>query len=164
MQDTPAPELAPLKSRDLIETARGLTELSQRRPSQANLRRVLSTAYYAVFHCLAATIADTLMGKRRRDDAWHRAYRALEHGDASGACRNKQAMQEFPIEVQDFAAAFVALQNARNRADYALDGRYYKLDVLEEIDAAETVIGWLEKADDRCRCSFAAHVLFKRRP
>ena len=31
-----------------METARGLTELSPRRPSQANLRRALSTAYYAL--------------------------------------------------------------------------------------------------------------------
>ena len=59
-----------MKARDLIETARGLTELSPRRPSQANLRRALSTVYYAVFHSLATTIADALMGKGR-GDAWH---------------------------------------------------------------------------------------------
>ena len=76
-----------MNSRDLIETARGLTELSPRRPSQANLRRALSTAYYAVFHCLAATVADALMGKGR-SDAWHQTYRALEHGSARRACDN----------------------------------------------------------------------------
>ena len=51
----------PMNARDLIETAHGLTELSPRRPSQANLRRAQSTAYYAVFHCLAATVANALM-------------------------------------------------------------------------------------------------------
>ena len=65
-----------MNSRDLIETARGLTELSPRRPSQANLRRALSTAYYAVFHSLAGAIADILMGKGR-NEAWHQVYRKV---------------------------------------------------------------------------------------
>ena len=152
-----------MNSRDLIETARGLTELSPRRPSQANLRRALSTAYYAIFHSLAATVADTLMGKGR-SDAWHQAYRALEHGGARKACQNMRAMREFPPEIQGFAKTFSDLQSARQRADYALDGRYYKADVLAEIGTAETAIAWLEGADIQNRRRFAAHVLFKRRP
>ncbi len=38
-------------------------------------------------------------------------------------------MHRFPPEVRDFAGTFIVLQKARERADYALDGRYYKLDV-----------------------------------
>ena len=132
-------------------------------PSQAHLRRAASTAYYAVFHCLAATVADTLMGKGR-NEAWHQAYRALEHASAKKACRNMQALRAFPPEVQDFAETFVALQDSRHQADYALDVRYHKSDVLAGIDAAETAIAWLESADIRHRRRFAAHVLFKRRP
>ena len=70
----------------------------------------------------------------------------------------------FPPEIQGFADRFVILQEARNRADYALDGRHYKLDVLALIDLAETAIALLDKADARHRRGFAAHVLFKRRP
>ena len=55
-----------MNPRDLIETARGLTELSPRRPTQANLRRAVSTAYYAVFHCLAGAIAEGALGARMR--------------------------------------------------------------------------------------------------
>ena len=98
-----------MNSRDLIETARGLTELSPRRPSQANLRRALSTAYYAVFHSLAGVIADILMGKGR-NEAWHQVYRALEHGSARNACRNMEVVRGFPPEIQDFADRFVVLQ------------------------------------------------------
>ena len=151
-----------MNSHDLIETARGLTELSPRRPSQANLRRAVSTAYYAVFHCLAATVADALMGKGR-SDAWHQTYRALEHGSARRACKNKEALAGFPSGIQSFAETFSDLQRARHQADYALDGRYDKLDVLADIEAAEAAIGWLEAADIRHRRRFAAHVLFKRR-
>ena len=147
----------------MIETARGLTELSPRRPSQANLRRALSTAYYAVFHSLAGAIADILMGKGR-NEAWHQVYRALEHANARKACRNMEVVRGFPPEIQGFADRFVVLQEARHRADYALDGRYYKLEVIELIDLAETAIALLEEADARHRRSFAAHVLFKRRP
>ena len=152
-----------MNSRDLIETARSLAKISPRRPSQANLRRAVSTAYYAVFHCLAATVADTLMGKGR-NEAWHQAYRALEHASAKKACRNMRALRAFPPEVQDFAETFVALQESRHQADYALDVRYHKPDVLAGIDAAETAIAWLEGVDIRHRRRFAAHVLFKRRP
>ena len=152
-----------MNPRDLIETARGLTELSPRRPTQANLRRAVSTAYYAVFHCLAGAIADMLMGKGR-NEAWHQVYRALEHATARNACRNMEVVRGFPPEIQGFADRFVVLQEARHRADYALDGRYYKPDVIELIDLAETAIALLKEADARHRRSFAAHVLFKRRP
>ena len=72
-------------------------------------------------------------------------------------------MREFPLEIQNFAETFNDLQHARNRADYALDGRYNKPDVLAEIGRAEMAIGWLEGAEVQHRRRFAAHVLFKRR-
>ncbi len=82
-----------MNSRDLIETARGLTELSPRCPSQANLRRAVSTAYYAVFHCLADAAANLFVG-RSRGSAWPRVYRALEHGKAKSACGHWSCLSE----------------------------------------------------------------------
>ena len=148
--------------RDLIATARGLTAISRRRPSQANLRRAVSTAYYAMFHCLAGAAADLLIG-RRRSPAWHRVYRALEHGRARTACEHKRAMAGFPPEIRDFADTFTVLQKARHQADYALDVRYDKSDVLAAIDGAENAIVQFEQADIQHRRGFAAHVLFRRR-
>ena len=74
-----------------------------------------------------------------------------------------QAMREFPSEIQGFARTFNDLQSERQRADYALDGRYDKADVLAKIGRAEAAIAWLEAADLHHRRRFAAHVLFKRR-
>ena len=147
---------------DLITAARDLTQ-SGLQPSQANLRRAVSTAYYAVFHCLAGTTADLLIGGNR-SEAWHQVYRALEHGSAKSACRNRQAMERFPLEVRNFADTFVALQKARHQADYALEGQYDKLNVLAEIDRAEKAIVQFGQACIQHRRNFAAHVLFKRRP
>ena len=40
-----------VNSHDLIETARRLTESGAAQPTQADLRRAVSTAYYGLFHC-----------------------------------------------------------------------------------------------------------------
>ena len=152
-----------MKPLDLIDAARGLTELSPRRPSQANLRRAVSTAYYALFHCLAACAANSFIG-RARSPAWHQTYRALEHGKARTACEDKGSLAALPLEVRDFAHTFAALQKARQKADYALDGKYEKADVRVVIDAVEETIARFEQVDARHRGAFVAQVLFKRRP
>ena len=169
---------AALNSRDLIETARGLAEEPSagareggapsheerpRQPTQAELRRAVSTAYYAVFHCLAGVAANVLIGTSR-SPAWHQVYRALEHGRARNACLHKQAMKRFPPEIQDFADVFVDLQKARHQADYAPEGQYDEQGVLKTIDMAGNAIARFEQVDVRNRLEFAAHVLFPQRP
>ena len=104
----------------LMEVARALVESGHAPPTQARLRRAVSTAYYAMFHCLAASAADLFIGTVR-SPAWHRTYRALERRQARSACLQGKIMREFPAEIRDFAEAFVALQKARQEADYALD-------------------------------------------
>ena len=89
---------------------------------------------------MAGAIADMLMG-RKRSKAWYQVYRALGHGNAKNVCRNTEVMRGFPPEIQGFADRFVVLQEARNRVNYALDGRSYKLDVLTVINLAEIAIG-----------------------
>ena len=153
-----------MKPLDLIETARGLTESGPGDPTQARLRRAVSTAYYAVFHCLAATTADLFIG-RQRTPAWHRVHRAVEHGRVRNACREARAMREFPVEIRNFAKTFVELQIARQQADYALHPEAYtKSDVLVYVASAEWAIGELDQADIGARRGFAAHVLFRQRP
>ena len=152
-----------MKPLELIEAARVLAESGPGDPTQARLRRAVSTAYYAVFHCLAATAADLFIGPTR-GPAWHRAYRALEHGGARRACQER-TMREFPPEVHGFAEAFVTLQKARQQADYALDmDDYQESDVLGYIASAELAIGQFEKADIEARRGFAALALFRQRP
>ena len=151
-----------MKPLDLIEAARDMTDSGRGRPTQAKLRRAVSTAYYAMFHCLAGCAANMIIGRKRKP-AWHQTYRALEHGKARNACEDKGPMAAFPQEMRDFAKAFVLLQKARQQADYALDGRYDKLAVLGAIDLAERAIAGLEQTDAEHRRAFIAHVLFKRR-
>ena len=148
--------------RDLIQTARRLTGSGAPQPTQADLRRAVSTAYYALSHCLAGTAADLLTGASR-DPEWHQVYRALEHGKARSACRQQGVMRTFPLEVHSFAKALVDLQDARHQADYSLEGQCSKQEVFVTIDVAENAIDRFEQADARHRRAFAVHVLFKRR-
>ena len=148
----------------LMEVARALVESGHAPPTQARLRRAVSTAYYAMFHCLAAAAADLFIGTVR-SPAWHRTYRALEHGRARSACQQGQMMREFPEEIRDFAEAFTALQKARQEADYALDTDVYrKSDVRDHIASAEFAISRFEQADIVAKRGFVAHVLFRQRP
>ena len=152
-----------MKAHDLIETAIGLAGLDQRRPTQANLRRAVSTAYYAVFHSLARTAADGLIGQKTGKEAWHQVYRALEHGKARSACSNKQAMKIFPIEIREFAETFVELQINRHNADYSYDARYAKEDAMSAIYRAARAIDQLKGTNIADRRRFVVHLLFKQR-
>ena len=151
-----------MESQDLIKTAHRLTKVDRGRPMQANLRRAISTAYYAVFHSLARMAADLIVGTDR-NEAWHQAYRALEHGSAKKACLNQEAMLKFPSEIREFAYAFAILQTARHKADYSLEDRYYKLDASAAINRAHDAIRSIKKVGTKDRRRFVAHVLFKRR-
>ena len=152
-----------MNPQELIEVARSLAESGRANPTQAHMRRAVSSAYYAMFHCLAASAADLFIG-RTRTPAWHRIYRASDHGRARSGCRQAQTMPEFPVEIRAFAKAFVELQIERQQADYALDAAdYQKSDVLDYIVSAERAISWFEQADDVDRRSFATQVLFRQR-
>src|SRR5437667_2139211 len=80
----------------LLEQAQLLTNLNQRRPRQASLRRAVSTAYYALFHLL---ISD--------------ACRSVVPGPASVLLRNQIARafthREMHIASNRFAAVHAPL-------------------------------------------------------
>ena len=148
---------------DLMEAARALAEPDHGRPTQARLRRAVSSVYYAMFHTLAETAADLFMGEAR-SPAWHRVYRALEHGRARSACQQERIMREFPAGIREFAKTFVVLQTERQKADYALDRKPYETtDVLEHIGSAERAIDRFARVDVESRRNFVAHVLFRQR-
>lgn len=155
-----------LRPRDLIKTAEDLVVASNGRPRQTNLRRAVSTAYYAMFHSLARCCANLLIGgpgSERSRGAWNQVYRALEHGTARTACQNQPKLAFFPQQIQDFANAFVAMQTKRHLADYDPREIFYKSDILLQLEVASVVIDGFEAAPLKDRRAFAAFVLFKAR-
>ena len=153
---------------DLLNTADDLVSgaAGNRRPRQSNLRRAVSTAYYAMFHCLASCCANSFVGGPNADrskPAWRQAYRALEHGLARSNCKNKSFISKFPREIENFANAFVALQEKRHLADYDPSARFSKHEVRREIAAARAIIEGFQAVRAKHRRAFAVYVLFRTR-
>ena len=151
---------------DFIATARAMAAMSARgRPRQSDLRRIVSTAYYALFHCLALCCADMLVGGPSADrsrPAWNQAYRALQHGFARQRCEHRN-VSVFPGEIQYFARVFVEMQQDRHCADYDPDVSFIKADVMQLIDLAEDAIHRFQRASARDRRAFAVYVLLPAR-
>ena len=135
------------------------------RPQQAQLRKAVSAAYYAMFHALASSNADTLIGASpqfRSRPAWTQTYRALNHGFSRGQIN--RGLADFALVVQDFGNAFVILQEERHKADYDPNAQFTRADTLRLINRAEEAIRGFTNADPTERKAFAAHVLFRTRP
>ena len=82
---------------DLIAACRLLTGAADPNatPPPDHIRRAVSTAYYAVFHALANSNADCLIGPPTDpllEHAWHRARRGLDHADARRNLEQDQAL------------------------------------------------------------------------
>lgn len=133
---------------------------------QSGLRRAVSTAYYALFHCLANCCADLLVGgpgSGRSEPAWHQAYRALQHGTARVRCDNHRIIQRFPVEIQGFAQQFVRMQGKRADADYAPSLTLIQADVIADIEHTEQYIAQFNAAPERDRRAFAVYILLNLR-
>ena len=140
-----------------------LAQTNARRPRRADLCRAVSTAYYALFHCLARTCADRLAGGTGSVDRpmWRRVYRALDHGDARKRCKN--VPPSFPEAVRDFGQRFAELQRKRHFADYDPARLFMKSDVVKDIESARTAVERFLETQASVRRDFAIHVLLKDR-
>jgi hypothetical protein len=127
------------------------------KPKQANLRRAVSAAYYALFHLLvdegAAAVGSTLNVAGRA-----KIRRAFAHAEMKAVCSqyakgtaaasfNQQIapLLSFPIEtdLMIVANAFVELQEARHLADYDLSIKFSRVDALAFINSATAAFkGW----------------------
>lgn len=83
-------------SHELIITARRLANVNIRRPRQADLRKAVSTAYYALFHVLAQDCADQA----------HRDWSA--HSGFGGGCTDGIGL-ELTMNTQELMAEAILL-------------------------------------------------------
>lgn len=150
-------------SDDLLATA---ARLAAGRPSQGDLRRAVSSVYYALFHAIAQSNADTLVGvdPQTRDlGAWRQTYRALEHRYARQRCIMARRNPRFTLPVQRLADHFVTMQEHRHRADYDPDATFSRSEVLAAITQIDAVIADFRAVADRERNAFAAYILMRER-
>lgn len=152
-----------MSSHNLIQAARDLVESANPDdPHNSHFRRAISTAYYALFHCLAESSANLLAGEdpaNRSNRAWRQTYRALNHGAVKNRRNRREFKTEFPQETQDFAKVFVEIRDKRNRADYDPTGSLSKLDAEQAIDDAEDAINDFMSIESGERRNFALYLL-----
>lgn len=102
-------------------------------------------------------------GAAKSKHAWRQTYRALNHGSACDACKQKAVLAKFPKGIEDFGHAFVAMQEKRHAADYDPHERLTKSEVMADIALVEQAISDFEGSDAKDRRAFCAFVLFKKR-
>ena len=153
-----------MNATDLLATALRLAKASPSRPKQSDLRRAISTAYYALFHALAEDCANLIVGsgKNASDAAWAQAYRALEHGFAKNACSLIRTLG-FPDEICLCGAIFIRLQELRHAADYDPAYLVFRADVINAVDLAALAIAKLKSCNRKDRRAFAVQLLLRRR-
>ncbi len=156
---------------DLIEQAEHLATRDARRPKQANLRRAVSAAYYAVFHTLVQA-ASTALGSDpgirslvarvpRHEDIKRACKVALTSGGWQGPLRDVAGGPAVPSDLSLVAEAFVELQEARHEADYNLSRSFTRVEVLAQVQAAKDAVdAWGRVGADRSATLFLMLVLF----
>ena len=135
---------------ELITVARLLS--SEGTPSDAALRRAVSTVYYALFHALAAFAADRLIALGAASAAYALVYRGLDHKKIRDALEEaakptlklalRRALGRTSIspQLKVFADTFVPLQQLRHVADYDPTIKLSRSDVVDLIDDAEQAL------------------------
>ena len=130
--------------------------------SQTELRRAISCAYYAMFHTLATSNANTLVGASQSDQqrwAWQQTYRAADHRPARNKLGQAGLAGRFPTAIQDFGQVFADAQQARHAADYNPHRIFSPTDATELIDRVETAIAAFNQTPEDIRRDLAIHIL-----
>ncbi len=133
-------------------------------PSQADMRRAISTAYYAVFHTLAASNAELIAGQPQSSMsayAWERVYRRLDHGRAQNNLR--AVLNLLSPTGEYFARAFIDLQGLRQEADYDPNFSITRTRTVNFIAQAETAIRNFAQMTQEERRLLVAQSMFDRR-
>ena len=110
---------------ELIAIARALTngviDGGVNPATQTELRRAISCTYYAMFHTLMMSNANTLIGASPADQqrwAWQQTYRAADHRPTRNKLSSTSLGNNFSITIRRFGVVFADVQRERHAADY----------------------------------------------
>ena len=100
---------------DWVELIRASRLLAGGQPSQEALRRAVSTAYYAMFHALATSNADLIVGTKVQvnQSNWIATYRSLRHFRAENPLHGWPHL--FSLPVQNFAVVIGSIKRLSAR-------------------------------------------------
>lgn len=169
--------MAAVSPEHLLEQAdRLVAQPAHGAPRQADLKRAISNAYYALFHAILTRAADDVAGSSNRHTARYAlVYRSVQHRKLSDLCseivkpnlKQKYAVFEpqggFGQEINAVATAVVELQEKRESADYDPLFRVRMTDTIAAIATSRSAVTRLAGANATRRKMFIALVLFTPR-
>ena len=139
--------------RQYIQQARRLARLDRRRPQQGNLRRAVSTIYYALFHFLIDRSSRFLVGSKGERESFRKTLaRAYGHNEMQSVARTfrggtltatiTRIVGPLPIPpmLRRLAELFVSLQDERHLAEYDPAASYLREEVDSLIDDVEQAV------------------------
>lgn len=160
-----------IEQAELVHSAR-----PGRKPRQVDLRRSISTAYYAVFHQVLIAAADEFVGKGLRNDSrYSLVYRCIDHAAIRRICdeasrqkpspkfRRFVSSEGFEQGIRDFSNVFLRLQELRHQADYDPGIYFSGVDALFATYLAKSAIGAFNSARAESRRLFLTLILFPPR-
>jgi hypothetical protein len=143
--------------------------------NEANVRRAVSSAYYALFHLL---IRDAVVNWKHADQH-ARMARAFDHkrmkdastailkeignipGPATAGADPEQASR---FRLSTVAQAFVDLQQARHKADYDIEEPFQPVDAAVDVAQAHLAfVTWADVRDEPPAQRYLYSLLFKDR-
>ena len=154
---------------DLLIQAGELIHTKEPYSTQADLRRAVSTAYYAVFHLL---ISETALNWSRESsrDAFGRMF---DHALMRKASQRLLNSRLFPFDGVDpdlvrnlrtVAQAFVQLQDKRHIADYHNGVRWTHIESLGEVTTARKAFTiWASIRNENIAQEYLVSLLIKPR-
>ncbi|MEA2831742.1 MAG: hypothetical protein QOF22_2490, partial [Bradyrhizobium sp.] len=144
---------------DLLTVARLLLNAGAAPPSDAQLRRAVSTAYYALFHKILRAAVQRFMGADQVGSAGYAIlYRSFDHRHMRIICealavsklkdtlKRQLGRDAVSPDMRNFAYAFPVLQDVRHLADYDPTALFQQSDVASLIDATEVAMADFDRA------------------
>jgi hypothetical protein len=169
--------MATLNSDHLLDQAERLTiPPGSGPPRQADLRRAIPTAYYAVFHAVATEAGDQFVAATQRDTPrYQQVYRSIDHKRLRQVCEDlvkstppARYARHLPTaglgsDLVAVATAVSELQERRHLADYDSLFRAKTSDVTLAIETARNAVARLRPADRDQKRIFISLIVFPLR-
>jgi hypothetical protein len=142
-------------------------------PDETDLRRAISAAYYAVFHCVLRYVADTTAGVGNRGTHLYRwVYRSVQHEQLRTLCHrlggpkpDVKIMRYAPAgdfgPIVNFAPLALNLQDQREYADYDPVHSFNHTEVQQVVSNARTAVQYFQAATPEQRGAFLSLLLIK---
>ena len=152
---------------DLLQQAFDLADKNPANPTQADLRRSVSAAYYALFHLL---ISETIV-HWSLDSSRNALGRMFEHSVMKKVSAKISDAKLFPFTGEDpavvkklrtVAKEFGRLQDMRKTADYDNATFWSHTDALDEVKTAEIVFStWQSIRNEKIAQDYLVSLLIK---